>query len=75
MHVRERVQIHASGPLIFQVPYIHHFEPSLDAFSLRSDVTSSTRILSTQSYADPPLAASSPHTDRPTPTGGTPGKI
>ena len=30
---------------VFQIPYILHFEPSLDALSLRSDVISSTKIL------------------------------
>jgi len=31
---------------VFQVPQILHFEPSLDALSLRSDVISSIKILS-----------------------------
>ena len=30
----------------WQVPYIFHFEPSLDALSVRSDVISPTKILS-----------------------------
>jgi len=30
---------------VFQVHWILHFEPSLDAFSLRSDFTSSRKIL------------------------------
>ena len=30
----------------FEVPYFLHFEPSLDALSLRSDVISSIEILS-----------------------------
>ena len=31
---------------VFEVPYILHLEPSLDAFSLWSDVTSPIKILS-----------------------------
>ena len=30
---------------VFQVPYFGHFEPSLDALKLRSDVTRSIEIL------------------------------
>jgi len=32
-------------PFVLQVPYFLHFEPSLDAFNLRSDVISSLKMI------------------------------